>query len=449
MELYPYQQTSVDWLAQKRHALLAHEMGLGKSAITLVAARDLHKVLIICPAMLRENWKAEIKLWNISSLFEVVSYDYATTNKKKLLLIDWDLVILDEAHFLKNRTSKRCKAILGKGGLVHKAKKVWALTGTPTPNNASELWPLMYTFGWTTLKYNEFIRTYCDVQETLWGTQILGSNMNKVKQLRQQLEPHMLRYKIDDVIPDLPQVIFSTQTVKAGEIDLLTTDFFNWAYPVDRQEDLKRTLSEARQMLSTVTDTAGKGAVKILEGFKDGLNPTLATYRKWNAGLKVDAVAELVAEELDNKAYEKLVIVAHHKIAIHGLQLKLKKYRPVTLYGGTPDNKRHKHVTEFNTDPRCKIIIIGITAAGFGINLTAAHHMIFVEQDWVPGNNAQVVGRCRRIGQTKPVQVRLITLDDEIDRKITGILRRKLQDDVLAYEDADELLPEIENDKAD
>ena len=97
----------------------------------------------------------------------------------------------------------------------------------------------------------------------------------------------------------------------------------------------------------------------------------------------------------------------------------------VTLYGGTNADTRQKNIDKFQNNPKCRVFIGNIQAAGTGITLTAAHEVAFIEADWVPANNAQAAMRCHRIGQTKPVRVRFFSCAGSVDEDVMNTLRRK------------------------
>jgi SNF2 family DNA or RNA helicase len=122
------------------------------------------------------------------------------------------------------------------------------------------------------------------------------------------------------------------------------------------------------------------------------------------------------------------VIFAIHRDVIENMRVGLRQFGAVCLYGGTDPEKRQKNIDRFQNNPKCRVFIGNIHAAGTAITLTAAHHVTFIEQDWVPGNNAQAVMRCHRIGQENPVSVRFIVLDGTLDAKIGYILKRKTAD---------------------
>ena len=203
-----------------------------------------------------------------------------------------------------------------------------------------------------------------------------------------------------------------------------------WINKIPHQ--LPADLAQQREALTNVTKLTGfgQGGMQLLEG----VAPSLATLRRYLGLQKVKSVIDLVNDEFQS-GLEKIVIFAIHQAVIEELRVGLRRHGAVTLYGGTAPATRERNIKKFQTDLRCKVFIGNIMAAGVGINLTAAHQVLFVEQDWVPANNAQAAMRVHRIGQTKPVSVRIAMLDgDELDRKVQMALRRKTVDLVAAFD---------------
>ncbi len=188
-------------------------------------------------------------------------------------------------------------------------------------------------------------------------------------------------------------------------------------------EELFTLLEKERKLISDIADKVrlGRDGLEVLKG----LAKSISSLRMYTGLQKIDPIAELVKEELALGAYEKIVIFAVHREVINNLRVKLRDFDPVTLYGGTPPEKRQKNVDRFQKNKKCRVFIGNIQAAGTAITLTAANQVLFAELDWVPGNNAQAAKRCHRIGQDKPVFVRCVGLADSYDERLSQILKRK------------------------
>lgn len=439
--LYPYQIIGADWLSQARFRLLADEMGLGKTAqaVTACDAVGAERVLVICPAVARVNWRREFARWELFSRdFDVLvtgqdeplaqrsaicSFEYATRYCGRLTAcLEWDAVIIDEVHFLKSIDAKRSKAILGRGGIVHHAKRIWVLSGTPAPNHVGELWTLLYVFGATKLTQATFIDHFCNTVDTGYGLQVVGTKRARISELRELLSRVMLRREKKTVLKELPPISFTDVTVEAGPVELgeEEMDFGQYVSPDGSVSTLKQTLAAEEELLTRSLDQ-----MRTLEG----LASSVSTLRRYLGLQKVAPVAELVAEELESGLYEKVVLFAIHRSVIAQLEERLRQFSPVSIHGGTSPRLRQAAIDQFQ-DPKSSVqIFIGqIQAAGTNITLTAAHQALVVEQDWVPGNNLQAAMRLHRIGQTRNVQLRFVQLDHPLDARVTEIVKRKTRE---------------------
>lgn len=426
--LFEYQKAGVEFLKGRKVALLADSMGLGKSAQAIVAADEVgaSRVLVICPAVARLNWAREFARFSSkrrsfqvieerdqapsSDQSAIVSYDIASSQAAKGWG-QWDALILDEIHYCKSIDAKRSHAILGKEGLIHQvAGPTWALSGTPAPNHAGELWPLLRVFGATSLSYDHFIQRYCESYDSGYGIKISGTKKAMIPELREVLGKVMLRRRKSEVLKDLPPISFHTTVVEPGVVDI--------AFETARLRGEQALLAQAM----AIKELSPKDAMLTLEG----LAQSLSTLRRYKGLQKVDRVAQMVDEELELGLYDKLVVFAIHRDVIARLSSRWAKWRPVVVQGSTSPEDRQRAVDRFQENPSAPHIFIGnIQAAGTNLTLTAAHHVLFVEEDWVPGNNHQAAMRCHRIGQTNPVTVRMITLNHPLDERISEIVRKK------------------------
>lgn len=444
-ELFPYQIEGADWLASRYHALLADDMGLGKSAQVATAADIIgaNRILIICPAAARVNWQREFDKFSIfSPVFDIVtskkfepshtrsiicSYDLAPTLITKENIGTFDLLVLDESHFLKSLEAKRTAAILGTEGLIRRAKRTWCLSGTPSPNHAGELWTLFYTFGVTQLTHASFIKKYCNGYFGPHGFQITGTKKAMMPELKQLLSKIMLRRTKEEVMKELPEIFYQHVVVDAGFVDIeVESSFSHYVFPIDRRKELEQILEDESKLLMNILEKTKLGAtgIKMLEALAE----SVSTLRRYTGLQKVQSVADIITRELADFAYDKIVIFAIHRDVIEGLRLKLKQYGAVTCYGGTNPDTKQKNIDSFQNNPKTRVFIGNIQSAGTAITLTAAHNVAFIEQDWVPGNNAQAAMRCHRIGQTKPVTVRFFSLSNSLDERISKVLRRKTEE---------------------
>lgn len=439
-------------------------MGLGKTVQAIRGLDSIHakKVLVICPSVARINWFREFEQWSQAQrVYKIMqkltdrpdsptdsvicSFDYALANAQYLKEFGFDVMVVDEAHFLKEPTTKRTKAVLGSHGIIRGCKRTWMLSGTPAPNDASELWAMLYTFGQTKLTYTQFIDYFCMTKKTSYGIKILGTKLDKVQALQKLLQPIMLRRLKKDVMEQLPPIIHNHVTVYPGEVDFeILPSFTHYFVPEDRRDQLMDRLATEQKLLEDVFHNLkpdnGRN-ILILES----LSKSVSTLRRFVGLQKVAGALEWATNKLSTKQVDKIVIFALHTDVIEGLRNGLRKFGPVVVFGKTPPEKRQRRIDRFQRDPKCRVFIGNIHAAGTAINLTAASTMMFVEQDWVPGNNAQAIMRCHRIGQKNTVNVYYFTLNDSLDHHIMMVLKKKIKDLTLVF-DTNLLKARIEND---
>lgn len=429
--LSPYQIEGAEFLAKRPFALLADDMGLGKTA-QLIHAADMvgaKKILVICPAVARINWQREFSEFSIYSRdFKVcttlndeitdnciVSYEFATENYELLKGIPWDLVICDESHKIKEPEAKVTQRIYGKNGIIRVSDRLWCSSGTPAPNHAGELWPLLYTFGATTLTHEDFINRFCKTRPTFYGgkrgIKIDGTKAETFPEIKKILSGLMIRRLKKDVLKELPSVSFETVYVEGTPLpETIAIDLSI----IKREEGyLVEAMAIAGDQLAYVLDRIGS-SVSVL--------------RRYVGLQKVKSVAEMVKRELQDGAYEKIVIFAVHTDVIAHLKSELESFGAVVINGKTQPKDRQTAIDDFQNKKDCRVFIGNIKAAGQAITLTAAHQVLFVEKTWSPGEIAQAIDRVNRRGQTLPVTVRSAVLADSLDEKVDAVLTRKTKE---------------------
>ena len=429
LELDPYQVTGASWLASKTQALCADFMGIGKSA-EAVRACDLinaTKILVICPGNARVSWQREFQRFSpmdrscvpimpgTKSLPEadilILSYEMATTMADALKRRHYGVVILDEAHYLKERSAKRTKAVYGARkdvpGIIACADRCWRLTGTPAPSNASELFTHFRSAGLATESYYDWVFRYCSGFDSNFGYKITG-HKNEAE-LRARLEPFMLR-RMEGT--ELPPLCFETVAVERSDELLKAFLREDAAVAVAGDEELRRVLAKPEG-----------DALKILESSAT----SYSTLRRYTVAAKLPAIAEILEQNFES-GMDKMVLFAVHIQAVEWMAERLKKFHPVTLYGKTPATKKQEVVDRFQNEDCCRLLIANIQAGGVAITLTASCEVGFMEKTWVPGEIIQALKRCHRRGQTRPVRVRSFTLYDSSDEAVDEALMRKVKE---------------------
>lgn len=415
--LKQFQLEGACFLAGKTRALLADEPGVGKTA-QVVHACDLigaKTVLVVCPAVGVQHWKREFRRWSNNwnvNLPQVISYEQARTlhvenhsQQQFPYPTKWDVLVVDECHYAKNPAAKRTNVIFGKGGLGWYAKHIWSLSGTPSPNHAGELWPMLKAYGATPMRYEEFVAHFCRVD---WQGKIKGTNIARVDELKVLLKPFTLRRKKRDVLSELGEIDVQEWYVEPSAA------YTGGSTKIGKEGSLRQYIKAMSQK-------------QILE-FLASNTQEFATLRRYNALLKVPAVYEQVQFELENNLLDKVVIYGYHKEPLEILREKFSEgYGAVLINGDTPAKERDRLIQMWKNQDKPRVMLASIIAAGVVLDFTEAHQGIMLELDWVPGNNAQAMQRMHRIGQDMPVTIR-VAIGSEIDELVSDVVLRKTRE---------------------
>lgn len=422
LELYAFQKKAVAWLRDRPRAYLAAKMGLGKSAIALSVVKEENgfPLLIVAPKVTLNHWVSEIERWAPTHKHDirVVSYEQALKLVKPELgrLPTWTSVVFDEAHYLKNSQTVRTKILISnKNGLLSQITgRVLFLSGTPAPNHVGELWPTLRVMGAITEGFDSFTNRYCQF-ERIWIkgnpiTKISGSFKERMPELKERISNHVLQIPYSEAGIELPEVVWSEMEIEAGKVP---TQLFS--------REMLINPADIKQLVDRLD--AGNELFE-LQAFAS----SISALRRLHALEKVPACVDLIEDELSGGLYENVVVFMHHKDAMDEMakRLKLAGIDCVQMNGTHTAKERDDAIKKFQSR-KVPVMLASILAAGVGINLHSANQMIFLEQDFVPGNNAQAIARCARIGQEeKRVFVRWLTLSNNgLDRRISGILARK------------------------
>lgn len=450
--LHPYQEEGATWLSSRVFALLSDDMGLGKTCQAILGAEraHLHRLLVICPAIARLNGAREFQKWGgrfrpyVLTTFRdlppmvplahpyacICSWEYAVRHKDTLRQAGpWDVVIVDEAHGLKNPSTKRSQAILALGGVAEACNRVWALTGTPLTRHAGEIWNLAYTAGVTQLSYGKWCRRYC--VEAGPDQHVSSKNMDELHQVL-KASGWMLRRTKDEVKLQLPpiryfEMITEVGTVSHAEMCAAFPDYETNAEQImDRyraEEELLKMAMGQHHMLSTEL-------IKLLEG----MAMSVATLRRINGLRKVHPVASIVEQELESDELDKVIIFYVHRSCGDTLEQRLRRFGVSHIRGGISPGTRDKAITDFQVPSRAtcpdgspspRVALVQYEAGGTAINLFEAHEIVCLEVPWVGSSLSQAIARAWRLGQQHPVQVRYAVLEDSMDRQVlTTLLRR-------------------------
>ncbi|GAB7102414.1 DEAD/DEAH box helicase [Streptomyces phaeofaciens JCM 4814] len=446
--LRDYQRRGLDWLARNTAlglgCCLADDMGLGKT-ITLISLH-LHRqtdpsaagpTLVVCPTSLMGNWQREIERFapgtpvrrfhgpqrDLDALaageFVLTTYGTLRLDAGRLGTVPWGLVVADEAQHVKNPYSATARALRTIG-----ARARVALTGTPVENNLSELWAIL---DWTTPgllgRLATFRARYARSVES-------GGDPAAAERLARLVGPFLLRRRKSDpgIAPELPP---KTETDRPVSLTPEQTGLY------------EAVVRETLAAIAEADDMARRGLiVKLLTGLKQICNHP-AQYLKEDRPRtaersgKLELLDELLGTILSEGAsvlvftqYVRMARLLERHLAARGVPTQL-------LHGGTPVAEREAMVRRFQ-DGKIPVFLLSLKAAGTGLNLTRAEHVVHYDRWWNPAVEAQATDRAYRIGQTRPVQVHRLIAEGTIEDRIADMLRRKqdLADAVLGSGEA-------------
>lgn len=430
--LKSYQRSGIEFLKNNQtsipyHAILGDDMGLGKTAQSIVAAEEVNaqKILVICPSTVKINWQREIIKWSkyrnifiagkigkvcakdciIDRNAEVVIVNYdlciMPNIKRQLCSMKFDVCIVDEAHYLINKSSGRTKAILARDGIIWSAKYKWCLTGTFMKNRNRDCYAILRSLFPHVLgkykEYRDYAKYFCGGRMGAFGFE--DSFSTHTDELGRMIKPIMLRRTKADVLSELP--------------DLMEQNIY-----LEHTPEIDRVINEESEF-------SPEDIAKLLN-FEE-LGKT-ATYRKDLAMAKLPQVVSYVKDLLDT--VNKITIFAYHRDFIAELQNKLLAYGVEVVVGGLSAEQKQYAVDTFVNDPNTRIFIGQIQAAGTGLDglQLVCSEVVFAEIDWVPGTIDQARARCHRMGQKNKVHIHYLTVADSLEEKMINTLTRKRKD---------------------
>lgn len=414
----PYQVAGIETMLEEARCLNADEPGTGKTVQTagLINETDVEKVLILCPASLILNWKRELEKWVFRELKElrIESYDSAWREGyfHQLASSGFDLIVMDEAHYLKDMESKRSMAA---SALAKNVKRVVLLTGTPVMNRPRDLFPLLNILHPEVFPdFDDFAFRYCNAfVQTI--TIRMRNGKEKVKKVwnrdgsshEQELQDilrssFMIRRLKADVLPQLPkkvrQIIEIPVKTEASEEEISIWE-------------------------KACGDIGYEAAVKQLTEGSGVVFDKIAKVRQQVALDKVPFVVEHVENMLLGG---KVVVFAHHKSVVDELMKGFAAYKPVKFVGGMSNKAKDAAVEAFQNDPECRVFVGNLIAAGVGITLTASSTVVFAELGLVPSVMGQAEDRCCRIGASADsIAVQHIVLNGSLDVRLAKMLLKK------------------------
>jgi SWI/SNF-related matrix-associated actin-dependent regulator 1 of chromatin subfamily A len=442
----PFQRAGIAYALERQSTLIADEMGLGKTIQALgVVNTDntIKRILIICPASLRLNWKRESEKWLMREFtiqivegrgsvpmngdIIIINYDVIQYHRKLIDLVEWDLLIADEAHYLKNAKTKRTRAIIGKWDRKEenripaiKSRRRLLLTGTPIVNRPVELWTLVsYLLPGTFSNFFSYAKRYCNATNGRFGWDFTGAiNLDELQDtLRSSC---MVRRLKKDVLTDLPpkrrQIIEIPQEEEVSCVKAENKISEQWE---GRLNDL-----QARLELAEAADAGTESIMRSIQEAQKMAFTEMAKARHDTAVTKIPYCADHIIEAVESSG--SVVCFAHHHDVIDGLRAALNRagVSSVELTGETAMTDRQAAVDAFQ-EGRAQVFIGSISAAGVGLTLTRSSHVVFCELPWTPSELSQAEDRCHRIGQKGNVLVQHIVMENSIDQRMAQALVSK------------------------
>ena len=436
-ELWPFQKSDLEYALRRKNTLVGDQPGLGKTPIAICYANEIgaRRVLVVCPASIRIQWVNKIREWSTmpypmivhpilhsrhgvhpEANWTVVSYELARTEAigKALAKGRYDVIIIDEAHYLKTIDSRRTRAVFGGGEnrtfepLASRAENILALTGTPLPNRPREAYTLARSLCFDSIdwaseehfnsRFNPSIRG--ERVDPVSGRTIIFNDerTGRHSELQNRLRGNfMVRHLKREVMPQLKMPVYDI-------IQLEETGPVKQALEAERLLDIDPEALEGADM----TALGHIAVVRRMMGI--ALAPQIASY--------VDMII--------NGGEEKLVLFCWHIEVANMLEKALHKHGVIRV-SGVADKSRK--VQEFIRNPAKHIILGNTLTLGTGTDglQEVCSHAILAEPDWVNGNNEQAFDRLDRGGQTRTVQGDIMVAPGSFAEKVLASALRKNQ----------------------
>jgi SWI/SNF-related matrix-associated actin-dependent regulator 1 of chromatin subfamily A len=412
----------------KRGVLIGDEMGLGKTieAIGIINLHpELRKVLIVTPSSIKINWRNELRRWLVDGRsvglarstdlpdtdIVIINFDILKQNHHALLTREFDLLIIDEAHGVRNTKTQRYAYLKPLA-----TKHVVALTGTPIWNKADDLWALL-----TLLVPDQELSTkWADWKKFRY----CQGRPNRQAELNRRLrEDVMIRRMKADVLKELPpkrrQVVQLPATGAA--YDAVRAEIEAYQARQTRMNELRSAMLLAK--VSEDRDAYHKALAELKYEAKVSFEE-LSRVRHQTVLAKLDHIVEHLTSLHEEDPSRKIIFFAHHRDVLEHISRAFGN-API-VYGGMTPEAKQAAVDRFNTDPSTWIIGGSIRAMGLGFNMTSSSWVVFGELDWTPATVTQCEDRTHRMGQTADhIMVQHLTLEGSLDARMAHIILEK------------------------
>lgn len=425
--LMEYQMRDVRKMVAKKRCLNINRMGYGKTVEAIKAMRELgiKNAVVVAPKTVLNQWQAQFKRWWPAMADKVVIWDNLKTpvNENNIILVNyekllnerymtvlrstrWDMLLLDEAHRIKNRTSKRSSAVK----LIPSEYK-WAMTGTPILKKPDDLWSILNFLGveYSGISYWNFVNYFCKVVEGFFGNKIVGLTESSAK----VAIFHKVLEHVAISNPDL--ALTQGKTVETVELEMSSKQ--------------KRLYRDAKALLLDELPegcTIANGAVQCLRLVQITSNPGVWLDGEW--GTKFEYIAEL----LEDNPEEKIVVFSRFATTCEYLKkyLATKKIKSEMYTGHQSAAEKLMAKMTFTTKSDCRALLGTIGAMGEGVDglQEAARIVIFIDRDWSSEINEQCEDRLNRIGQKDRVLVQYLECKGTYDKYVDKVTSMEAED---------------------
>ena len=411
-----HQKVAIEELLKNKKYILADDMGLGKTTSTIIASLETgaKKILIICPASLKINWQREYQLYsektsyvcegkNYSEDAEIVIMNYDiiknfhdSKDRKSSIILNskFDLVIIDEAHYIQNVQAQRTKLI---NDLVRDIDRLWLLTGTPMTSRPINYFNLLSLVDSPVAKnWMAYVVRYCSGYQFKVGPRKVWNVMgaSNLEELRDRTSTTVLRRLKEDVL-DLPEKIITPVYLRLRSklYEEVMGDYYNW-YEKNPEEskNLSIQFTKLTQVRQVIAEEKTQHTIEL---------------------------AENIVEQ-----GKKVIIFCNFTKSLETIVNHFGK-SAVRLDGSMSKIQRQDAVDRFQEDDKVKVFVGNIKAAGVGITLTAAEAVIMNDLSFLPSDHSQSEDRAYRYGQKNNVLVYYPIFDNTIEGIIYDILNTK------------------------
>lgn len=427
MNLHRYQIEGVHRLV-RGNLLLTDEMGLGKTVQVAVALRWLKpkRCLIVCPKSMINTWLEELEKWYPGGGFERWKSLHLPAENPVVRLVtnyenvpmeslSWDILVVDEAHKIKNRKAMRSISVRLN---AKKCEKVWLLTGTPILNSVEEIWHLAWLIDRKAFSSRwRFIEEWCNTGLSSWshsGIKVLpGVKQGREEEFARMLAPYMLRRTKVDVGLQLPPVTVQEHWLDMTELQALyhrgcMTELkigIETLEPLTIKNMLTRTLYARRCAVSPMCLGVGEGGAKFeaLADLLEGCDDRVVVFSQWK-----DPLFKFVDQYMKcggaNTGYKRNCYFLH---------------------GDMSEVARTKEINSWKTSKVPGVLFATLGTGGVGLTLTESATAIFLDESWVPAETEQAIARLNRIGQTRPITVHKLICKKSIEETVYKVLGNK------------------------